>query len=458
MSLSFADLPLRPELLEAIQRIGYEEMTPIQAQALPFILDQKDVIGQAQTGSGKTAAFGLGLLQNVDNTVVTTQALVLCPTRELADQVAEALRRLAHRLPNTTVTSLCGGRASRPQQVALERGIHVVVGTPGRISDHIRRGNLDVSGLKTLVLDEADRMLDMGFVDEVSGIVDQCPADRQTLLFSATLPEAIETLSGATQREPTLIRVGPARSPADIVQHVVHCATNQRHNVVCSLLSLHQPDSALIFCHTRQDCETLAETLYRRGASVLALHGGMEQRDRAEVLLQFSNGSKRFLVATDVAARGLDIAELPMVIVAEIASDPEQHVHRVGRTGRAGAAGLAFSVVASDHEKRRLERVEAYIGTSIPVAETPQRPEQPTFVEAQYRTLLILSGRQQKIRKGDVLGALVKDGGIPPESIGSIDLQRSACSVAIDRAHAADAMRYLKTGRIKNGRVRARLL
>jgi ATP-independent RNA helicase DbpA len=434
-------------------------MTPIQQRALPPILAGRDVVAQAKTGSGKTAAFGLGLLQELDTEAgrAAPVALVLGPTRELAEQVADELRRLAQLVPNTRVLTLCGGRARRRQEAALAQGAHIVVGTPGRVADHLRRGTLDVSELKLLVLDEADRMLDMGFVEEVAGVVDQCPPARQTLLFSATFPARIEALSAQTQRDPVAVRLDPVVSDRDLRQQVVRCASGDRYETVAALLAQHRPSSALVFCETRQDCDGLRKHLARLGASVIALHGGFEQRERDDALTLFSNGSARFLVATDVAARGLDIPELPMVVQAELAHDPQIHTHRIGRTARAGSQGIAIAVVAGSHEEARLASIEAAHGGSIP--EAPAPPAGPLrFEPARFQTLLLLSGRKQKLRKGDVVGALVKDGGIPPAAIGDIQLAQTTCAVAIEREHARAALTYLRGGRVKKARVRVQLL
>jgi len=455
----FASVGLDPELVAATQRMGFTEMTPIQQRALPPILEGQDVVARAKTGSGKTAAFGLGLLQRVDSAQRARGpvALVLGPTRELVEQVAAELRRLAQCRANTRVVTICGGRPIRSQRNALNQGAHVVVGTPGRVADLLRRGDLDLSGLSTLVLDEADRMLDMGFIEEVSGIVDQCPKARQTMLFSATFPERIDALSAHIQRSPVMVKVDTAVSAADLREEVVYCARGERYETVAAVLAWHDPESALIFCETRQDCDGMQRYLARCGASALAIHGGLEQRERDDVLVQFSNGSARFLVATDVAARGLDIPSLPLVVQAELARDPEVHVHRIGRTARAGAQGLAICVVASEREEARLREIEATRGHAIAVA-TPPMDTQPRFRPSRYRTVLLMAGRKQKLRKGDVVGALVKDGGIPPAAIGDIHLAQTTCAVALERSQAAKAVRYLRRGRVKKVRVRATLL
>ena len=456
---TFDQVGLRPELVEATRNLGFTEMTPVQRQALPPVLAGRDVVAQAKTGSGKTAAFGLGLLQRLDTgrPPGAPVALVLSPTRELALQVAAELRRLAQRLPNTRVLAVCGGKALRHQRNALDQGVHVVVGTPGRVADHLRRGSLDLSALAALVLDEADRMLDMGFIDQVQDIVRQCPTTAQRLLFSATFPPRIDALSAAVQATPVSVKVEAAVSAEDLHEELVRCPREDRADTVARLLSWHRPAAALIFAETRQNCEDLQHHLARCGAPVLALHGGLDQRERDDVLVQFANGSARFLVATDVAARGLDIPALPMVVQAELPRDPEVHVHRIGRTARAGEQGRAVAVVAAPWEEERLVRIEAARGRPIPAVPLPPAGP-PRFAPSPVRTLLILAGRKQKLRKGDVVGALVKDAGIPPEAIGDIHLAQTTCAVALDRAHARTALHHLRRGRIKKARVRATLL
>jgi ATP-independent RNA helicase DbpA len=458
MQESFTTLSLRPELLEAIEQVGYLEMTPIQAQGLPLMLAGRDVIGQAKTGSGKTAAFGLALLNVIDTAHLVTQGVVLCPTRELADQVAAELRRLAQRMANTRILTLCGGRPFREQLVALKRGSHVIVGTPGRIGKHLQKKNLRLTDLSVLVLDEADRMMDMGFVDQVMDILRYAPIERQTLLFSATFPKEIEDLSRSVQQQPQVVQV-ESQVAADLLRQVVFdCEVGQRAQTVVNLLAAHRPTTALVFSETRVGCDKLAGFLTERGALALALHGMMEQRERDDVLLQFSNGSASVLVATNVAARGLDIPSLPMVIISELSGEPESHLHRIGRTGRAGEAGLALSVVEVPRELERLQRIEALLGTPIPREPVPEHSDDLQFLRPSNRTLLIHSGRSDKIRKSDILGGLIKDAGIPAEMIGRIDLKSKACAVAVAEDYAEQALDHLRMGKIKNRRLRARLL
>ncbi len=455
---AFDTLPLRPALLEALALIDYTQMTPIQEAALPAILEGRDLTGQAKTGSGKTAAFGLGILQAIDPDELATQALVICPTRELASQVADELRRLARRLSNTRVITVTGGTSKRDQRLALERGAQVVVGTPGRLNDHLRGGQLGLSALRVLVLDEGDRLLEMGFLEEVNVLIQSCPRKRQSMLFSATFPPAIDKLSRRVQREAEFVSVESQVEAEVLRQRVYECSPDERQQLVADLLAAERPSACLVFCETRDDCEDLGAFLFRAGASVLCLHGQMEQRDRADVLLQLGNGSACVVVATNVAARGLDIPALPLVIVSELSRQPEDHLHRIGRTGRAGEPGLALTIVASVSEQRRLNGVEDFMGAPIERSPNPPASRGLDFLEPANQTLLLHAGRKQKLRKGDVLGALIKDCGLPKEAIGRIDLLDKACAVAIERRHARRALRFVQQSRIKNSRVRGTLL
>jgi ATP-independent RNA helicase DbpA len=455
---TFTSLGLHAESIAALERISYTEMTPIQEESLPIMLFGLDVAGQAMTGSGKTAAFGLALLHNIDVKAVV-QAMVLCPTRELAEQVATEIRRLAQCHHNIRVVTLCGGKPNREQVQALEKGVQIVIGTPGRIGKHIRTGKLKLDALRVLVLDEADRMLDMGFMDEVDEIVDQCPKKRQTLLFSATFPEKIEELSDRVQTDPQIVRVQSLVKADKLQQLVFECSDKQRprHQLIANLLGEYRPETALIFCETRMACNNLSDFLNDHGALSLTLHGEMEQRDRDDVLLQFSNGSASVLVATNLAARGIDIPDLAFVLIAELSQIPEDHLHRIGRTGRAGKSGVALSLVAP-REGSRLELIEELLGSKIEEGTAPKVCSDLNFLRSPNRTVLILSGRRDKIRKGDVMGSLVKDAKIPAEAIGRIDLMSNACAVAIKQEYVQKAVKHFRNGRIKKKKVRVQLL
>ncbi len=449
---SFAALPLPPALLATLAELGFADMTPIQAQSLPSLLAGRDVIAQAQTGSGKTAAFGIGLLTALEPRDFAVQALVLCPTRELADQVAKELRRLARFAGNIKILTLCGGLPMGPQLDSLAHGAHVIVGTPGRVQKHLDKGSLTVPRLRTLVLDEADRMLDMGFMDSMRDIIDRLPPKRQTLLFSATYSDEIRAISGRFQRNPVEVTVQEQVAPARIRQLCFEIDNRDRVSAAARLLRHYQPASAVLFCNTKQRCEDVVTELSAQGFSIAALHGDLEQRDRDLVMVQFANGSCPLLVATDVAARGLDIKSLAAVINVDMAFDPEVHVHRIGRTGRAGEAGLALSL-CTPAEAPRLNAIEEYQQQKTEWAELPAAggamPPAPRMV-----TLNIAGGRRDKLRPGDILGALTGEAGIAGSDVGKIDIFDQQAFVAVDRSMAARAQKGLAKIKGKSFRVR----
>ena len=446
---AFATQHLKAPMLKNLASLGYAEMTPVQAHSLPPILAGKDVIAKAKTGSGKTAAFGIGLLTHLEPASFRIQALVLCPTRELADQVGKELRRLARFTDNIKILSICGGVPFGPQLGSLEHGAHVVVGTPGRLLDHLRRGSLDLSSLRTLVLDEADRMLDMGFQEDISSLIAAAPPTRQTLLFSATYPESIAAMSAAIQHDPVEVSVDETHDEGAIEQLFYEVEHEERSEAVARILGHYRPESTLIFCNTKLECQELADALAGHGFAALAIHGDLEQRERDQVLVRFANRSTSVLVATDVAARGLDIKELPVVINYQLSRNPEIHTHRIGRTGRAGGQGLAISLV-TQREARLIGTIEEALGSTIArgelaaLAAPAGRPPLPPMV-----TLCIDGGRKNKLRPGDILGALTGEGGIAGSEVGRIDLFDLHTYVAIMRQSIGAALACLGRNRIK---------
>ena len=434
----FTTLPLAPRFLANLATLGYHAMTPIQAESLPVVLEGRDLIAQAKTGSGKTAAFGIGILHKLNPAWFAVQGLVLCPTRELADQVAGELRRLARGVGNVKILTLTGGVAMRPQIASLEHGAHIVVGTPGRIRDHLGRHTLDLSRVQTLVLDEADRMTDMGFYDEIAGIVSACPARRQTLLFSATYPDDIRFATAGFLRDPLEVAVESQHSAERIEQRFYEIGFEGRDEAVAQLLKHFQPVSTLAFCNTKAHCRELADHLRARGFSALALYGELEQWERDEILVLFANRSCSVLVATDVAARGLDIANLDTVINADVSKDPEVHVHRIGRTGRAGESGLALTLCAPNEKKwvRLIEEYQDMPATWHKLDELGEHAE--PGAPAPMVTLHIAGGKKAKLRPGDILGALTGDAGLTKEQVGKINVGEFASYVALDR-HVAEA-------------------
>jgi ATP-independent RNA helicase DbpA len=454
---SFSTLNVLPaEQLANLTELGYHAMTPVQAAALPAILAGKDVRAQAKTGSGKTAAFGLGLLQHIDASQFITQSLVLCPTRELADQVAKELRRLARYMPNIKILTLCGGQPFGAQRDSLQHAPHVIVATPGRLLDHLKKETVKLDALQTLVLDEADRMLDMGFAEAIDEVISHAPQDRQTLLFSATWPTAIAAISSRVQRSPETIEIDSVDELPSVEQQFYEISRSGKISLLQKLLSKHQPASCVVFCNTKKDCQAVCDALSESNQSVLALHGDMEQRDRDQTLVRFANGSSRVLVATDVAARGLDIKALEMVINYELSWDPEVHVHRIGRTARAGESGLAISLCAPE-EAQRASVLAEMLNLSLNWQPAPTGGSIKPL-EAAMATLCIDGGKKAKMRPGDILGALTGDMGLDGADIGKIDVHPMHVYVAVRQSVARHAWKKLQQGKIKGKGVRVRLL
>lgn len=452
----FSTLPISRAQVANLDSMGYTRMTPVQAQGLPHVLQGSDLIAQARTGSGKTAAFGIGMLERVDPARFDVQALVLCPTRELADQVGKEIRRLARSIPNIKLVLLCGGKPFGPQRASLENGAHIVVGTPGRIQDHLDRASLKLGQLKTLVLDEADRMLDMGFGEAVEQIIARTPRSRQTLLFSATYPDEIRRISRKVQRNPVTVSVETEHEQGVIRQLFYEVKKHERNNTLLALFEYYRPESALVFCHTRKQCDEVAALLRERRIHSLAIHGDLEQRERDQVLVQFANNSCPVLVATDVAARGLDIKLLQAVINYELPRDPGIYVHRIGRTGRAGEKGIALSIF-TESEQIRLRAIEEFLSEPC-ICDVPASLDRdPGYtLEAGMVTIQVDAGRKHKIRAGDLLGALTGDAGLAGSQIGKIDIFEMMSFVAVERPALRQAMNYLASGKVKGRNVRAR--
>ena len=453
---TFSTLELAPTLASGLDALGYTQMTPVQAQGLPVILAGQDLIAQAPTGSGKTAAFGLGLLQRLDPAVIRVQALVLCPTRELADQVAKEIRKLAIGIANLKVLLLTGGVSLRPQLASLVHDPHVVVGTPGRVQELMRKQSLHLGGVRTFVLDEADRMLDMGFEEAIREIAGRVNKDRQTLLFSATYPAAIRTMAKALMRNPQEVTVAVAAEQPTIAQIFHEVELAQKPGTLAALLMAHKPESTVVFCNTRRDTEDVAAALNQLGFNAMALHGEMEQRDRDEILVCFANGSCNILLASDVAARGLDIKELAAVVNYELPTDPDVYLHRIGRTGRAGRSGLTLSLV-TPREMPRAHALEDQHGQKFRWATVvPLRARIGNAPQAAMATLCIDAGKTDKLRAGDILGALTGATGLPADAIGKIDIFATRSYVAIRRDLLNQAQKRLSDGKIKGRNFRIR--
>ncbi|MDH5738121.1 MAG: ATP-dependent RNA helicase DbpA [Gammaproteobacteria bacterium] len=454
----FNRLPLDPAILTNLDALGYTQMTPIQSQCLPQIMQGHDIIAQAKTGSGKTAAFGLGLLHRLIPRQFAVQALVVCPTRELADQVGKEIRSLARNIPNIKLVTLCGGTPIKPQYESLQHGSHIVVGTPGRLQKHLQEGTLKLDKLQVLVLDEADRMLDMGFYDDMVAILQHTPLKRQTLLFSATYPDTIRQLSAAFQHEPVEVRIESEHEISHIKQLFFEFQKGARTKTLLALLAEYRPETTLIFCNTRQQCQELVEDLKDKGLPAQTIHGDMEQKERDQVLIQFANRSCPILVATDVAARGLDIKDLDAVINFELTRDPEVHIHRIGRTGRAGKTGLALSLFMPS-EANRVNMIETYQNSPVQYGRVKLLAEDETIkLKPTMVTLRIQGGRKDKLRPGDILGALTKETGIPAKQIGKIDVLNTVSFVAVERPVAKQSLKQLTEGKIKGRKFRIKRL
>lgn len=447
---------LSTEELNNLDQLGFTGMTAIQEQALPAALAGKDLIAQAKTGSGKTAAFGIPLLHKLNPRFFGVQSLVLCPTRELASQVASELRKLARFQANIKIVVLCGGVPIGPQIASMEKGAHVVVGTPGRIKDHLLKNTMQIDQIQTLVLDEGDRMLDMGFRDDILEIVSYTPANRQTLIFSATFPDNIEQLSRALQNKPLNIKVESTHTTSTIEQQIIITEPNEKETGLIKAINHYKINQAVIFCNTKQSVSEVTEALRDQGYLALALHGDLEQRERDEIYARFKNNSAHFLIATDVAARGLDVSDLPAVINYELPRDAEVYVHRIGRTGRAGSSGLALSL-ATAKESFKIKAIEEQLEQELEelnanYLSTKLREIQPPPMV----TLCLAAGRRDKIRPGDILGTLTNNSGIEGQNIGKIDVLPTLTYVAIQRDLARKALEHLSHNKIKNKTVRAR--
>lgn len=456
---SFNNLPLKEALLTNLASLDYLRMTPVQQKSLPLMLAGSDLLVRAKTGSGKTAAFGLSLLNNLNPVQFVVQALILCPTRELAEQVSQTLRQLARLIPNIKILNLSGGAPIRPQADSLRHGAHIIVGTPGRIQKHLNSKVLSLQQVNMLVLDEADRMLDMGFLNAIQSIISATPTKRQTLLFSATYPAEIKDLSQAFMKNLVEINIDTAHTQHHIEQHFYELQNNaDKLALLKQILMSYKPQSTIIFCNTKKKTTELSSALNKVGFSSLALNGDLEQQERDEIIVRFINQSCLILVATDVAARGIDIKKLSAVINFDLAFEPEVHIHRIGRTGRAGEKGLAFSLT-TPADGARVCAIEDYSATTIEYKNQALIPQDNRMMPApEMLTLCFNMGRKNKIRPGDILGALTKDSGLPSHFIGKIDITHLCTYVAIHRNHADKICHHFKNGKLKGLRVQAKII
>jgi ATP-dependent RNA helicase DeaD len=517
-TIRFEDLKLSSEILKAVENKGFEEATPIQAQSIPYIMEGRDIIGQAQTGTGKTAAFGIPILEKLSHEEKAIQAMVICPTRELAIQVAEEIRELAKYKRGVDILPIYGGQPIDRQIKALKKRPQIIVGTPGRVMDHMNRGTLKIDKVRTVVLDEADEMLDMGFIDDIVTILKAVPEGRQTLLFSATMPRPILELTKRFQKNPKHIMVVHKELTAPKIEQVYYEVKEKtKAEVLSRLIDMYNPKLSLVFCNTKRKVDDLVAELQGRGYFADGLHGDLKQVQRDRVMSKFRNGSVDVLVATDVAARGIDVENIEAVFNYDLPQDEEYYVHRIGRTARAGRGGRAFTFVvgreiyklrdiqryakakialkkapsSEDVEEVRtnifLEKVKEIINennlsqyvntierlagedyTSIEIAaallkmsignkekevQHEEADYENTGAEAGMVRLFINIGRSQNIRPGDIVGGIAGETGIPGKLIGSIDIYDKYTFVEVPREYANDVIKVMKDNQIKGKRI-----
>tara|TARA_B100001063_G_scaffold34941_1_gene28508 strand:+ start:8435 stop:9733 length:1299 start_codon:yes stop_codon:yes gene_type:complete len=423
-------------------------MTEIQEKALPALLEKKDVIAQAKTGSGKTVAFSIPIVHKLDVKRFRIQSIVLAPTRELANQIAIEIRKLSRHIHNVKVLTLCGGVAYRPQVASLFHGAHIIVGTPGRILKHINEENINLNEVDTLVLDEADKMLDMGFTEDITKIINVLPKNRQSLLFSATYQENIENLASFVTKNPISVK-NENEEKTIIEQKLYEVESSSKTSLIPALISTNKAKSVLIFCNTKIQCDELSNNLYDLGLDVLTLHSDLEQKQRDETIIFFSNKSYPILIATDVASRGLHIDDIDLVINYDLARDLETHTHRIGRTARAGKGGLAISLYNNYEDEDKIEDIKASFD-DIKFERAEHISDDLEYkIDSDYRTLFINGGKKQKMRAGDILGALTAGVGLAKDDIGKINSLDFCSYVAVKKEVVKKALDGLSNGRIK---------
>lgn len=396
-NLKFEELNLSKEIQKAITEMGFEEATPIQSQSIPYLLAGRDVIGQAQTGTGKTAAFGIPVLEMVDPHSRNLQAAIVCPTRELAIQVAEELKKLAKYKRGIEILPVYGGQPIDRQFIALKRGVQIMIGTPGRIMDHMKRRTLKMEGVRMVVLDEADEMLDMGFRDDIEAILKQTPKDRQTILFSATMPKAILELTKRYQNNPMTIKlVHKEMTVPKIEQVYFEVKEHAKAEVFCRLIDAYNLKLSLAFCNTKKKVDELVETLKARGYQAEGLHGDLSQYQRDRVMARFRKGTVEILVATDVAARGIDVEDIEAVFNYDVPQDDENYIHRIGRTGRAGRAGRAFTFVVG-RDIYKIKDIQKYTHAKIKLEKVPSLSD-----VAEVKTNILMEKIKKIIDEGNL--------------------------------------------------------
>lgn len=509
----FEDLGLCPEIMKAVKNMGFEEASPIQAKAIPAMLEGKDIIGQAQTGTGKTAAFGIPLLEKIDLKNKKLQAIVLCPTRELAIQVAEEIRNLAKYMHAIKVLPIYGGQEIVKQIRSLKSGTQLIIGTPGRVMDHMRRKTVKMENVHTVVLDEADEMLNMGFREDIETILEGVPEERQTVLFSATMPKPILDITKRFQKNAELIKVTKKElTVPNIEQFYYEVKPKNKEEVLSRLLDIYNPKLSVIFCNTKKQVDLLVNGLLGRGYFAAGLHGDMKQAQRDRVMDGFRKGKTEILVATDVAARGIDVEEVEAVFNYDLPQDDEYYVHRIGRTGRAGRVGRSFSFVTGK-EVYKLKEIQRYCKTKIYAQKVPSLDDvantkmdelmetinriieeedlttyfqmiQAEVNDSDYTSmdiaaallklcsgtkeedgedmfedtgaeepgmvrLFINIGKKHKAKPGDILGALAGESGLPGKVVGTIDMYDKYTFVEVPREYARDILNAMDHAKIK---------
>jgi len=446
--ISFKDLPLPSDVLNNLTSLGYKNPTPIQEEAIPTILEGKDVIAKAKTGSGKTLAFALPLILKLDVDEHFPQALIIAPTRELCEQIAGECKKLARYKADVKIVTIYGGTSLTRQVASLDKGADILVGTPGRLLDHFSRETIHLGQIKTLILDEADRMLDMGFADDILKIVSNLPKQRQSLLFSATYPDNIDKLSKIILKNPVEIKVESKEKAVAIEEHVY--SVDDKDKALLATLQHYQPSLALVFCNTKVKTTEVSAMLKEKGFDVATLNGDLEQYERQEMLLQFANGSLPVLVATDLAARGLDIEAIDIVINYDTPMKTEDYTHRIGRTGRADKSGLAVSL-CDEYGLSKLYEIKPNLeNKNIDTL----KPNKNFYMQGSVGTLCIDGGKKKKVRAGDILGTLCKDIGIENKHIGKINVYATHSYVAVDKSVIKKAFNGLKNGKIKGKNLR----
>lgn len=457
---SFKDLKLKPELLKGLQELEFTTPTPIQASAIPLLLQGHDVAGQAETGSGKTAAFGLPLLHSLNTDLKQVQALVLVPTRELAVQVRQELKQLGKHIANLKISAFYGGHAFSQERASLAHPPQVLVGTPGRLTDHLNRRTLDLTLVKQLILDEADKLLEMGFEEEVDQIVAALPSNRQTILFSATMSEGVKELIAASLQNPQFVKATATTIPDQVKLVGIKVEHTQRNEAVLNLLKGIAAAGTVVFVNTRAAADELTILLQAEGLVARTLHGGMEQPDRDKAMTLFRNGTTQILVATDIAARGLDIDALQHIVHFELPIDAAAYLHRSGRTGRAGKSGTVYTLAtARDEQKLRdweLLSMDEWLKANA--LHKTSAKKTAAADKAAFATIHISGGRKDKISPRDIVGAMIAEAGLKAAEIGKIEVQDRQSFVAVPAAAVNTAIDSLNNGKIKGRKYKASLV